>query len=59
MLLVNQAVTLSSGAGDAFVASPALHGAGGPLDELISMGVLGLLMVVTVVIFIWSGSKKK
>ncbi|MDO8530841.1 MAG: hypothetical protein Q7T26_01535 [Dehalococcoidia bacterium] len=41
------------------MAFPLLHGAGGPWDELISLGVLVVLMVVASVVFIWSGRKRK
>ena len=41
------------------MALPLLHGAGGPLDALISLGVLVVLMVVASVVFILSGRKKK
>lgn len=54
-----QVPIVSFGAGGAVMALPLLHGAGGPLDELISLGVLVVLMVVASVVFILSGRKKK
>ncbi len=59
MLAIDHVFALSAGGEDAFVASPALHGAGGPLDEIISLGVFVIILGAVIALTIWQGNRDR